>query len=563
MAHAKKLLRLDSITLRGIGSYFNGAELRLRPLTILCGKNGSGKSTWLSTIDLLQRSSKKGMLPFAFDASDHDCHNMQLTNARLSNAAVEELNDDSKADAQFGPRGTIGLNSTAMSPGSLFDRADTATPFDPIHPAAKLLWLGSCEKGARFCLRVAHSSDGMNEYHQDCIDIVFDGAYRIRMVRPPPADAPREPRQSPYVLECSRAFLSADASEDIVKVLRFDMRGPHGNPQVIESLVVLPDELSGEALLERCIKLSRSLWEHTLEGFFRITAIRDRQEISSLENSRLAPSIPQLVTEVEQPPEEGNGNPRLTAEQLIQTIRDRLNALKVVVDERVAARYVGPHGESALALWRHFSENTVGASAQVVASAFTTDISKNLRNLLGVEVEDPPESEATDLWRFKNACLIQPQGPGQLSSGFHQVMPIVVQAALMQHGEILAVENPEVHLHPSLQLAMAKFLMDRAKEGKTILVETHSDLILRRLIRAILEEELPQQSLNIQFVSLRDDGGEAGITHSISERLKTDERGQIGNWPEGFLDDDIKESRRLFRIMYGTLPDDDEDGADD
>jgi predicted ATPase len=53
---AEKILRLDSMTLRGIGSYYDGAELKFRPLTVLCGTNGSGKSTWFNRLAMLQRS---------------------------------------------------------------------------------------------------------------------------------------------------------------------------------------------------------------------------------------------------------------------------------------------------------------------------------------------------------------------------------------------------------------------------------------------------------------------------------------------------------------------------
>ena len=43
-------LRLTAMTLRGLGPYLHGARLEIKPLTILCGENGSGKSTWFETI---------------------------------------------------------------------------------------------------------------------------------------------------------------------------------------------------------------------------------------------------------------------------------------------------------------------------------------------------------------------------------------------------------------------------------------------------------------------------------------------------------------------------------
>jgi signal recognition particle GTPase len=43
-------LRLKEITLHGIGSYYKPARLEIKPLTILCGTNGSGKRTCLGKI---------------------------------------------------------------------------------------------------------------------------------------------------------------------------------------------------------------------------------------------------------------------------------------------------------------------------------------------------------------------------------------------------------------------------------------------------------------------------------------------------------------------------------
>ena len=79
-------------------------------------------------------------------------------------------------------------------------------------------------------------------------------------------------------------------------------------------------------------------------------------------------------------------------------------------------------------------------------------------------------------------------------------------------------------------------------------------------MRAVLDEEIKQEALNIQFVALKIDG--AGRAHSISQPLQIDNEDRIGNWPEGFLDDDLKESRRLLNVMYGIIPDQAKEGAD-
>lgn len=112
-----------------------------------------------------------------------------------------------------------------------------------------------------------------------------------------------------------------------------------------------------------------------------------------------------------------------------------------------------------------------------------------------------------------------------LSAGFHQVIPMVVQTALMQRGELLTVENPEVHLHPSLQLDVTELLMRQAKAGKYIVIETHSDLVIRRIIRAFLEEEVSQEAVRLYLADISK--SRCGYHFSTLTRLETNDQGQI------------------------------------
>jgi ABC-type lipoprotein export system ATPase subunit len=568
-------LQLDSITLRGVGSYFHGAALQIRPLTILCGTNGSGKSTWFNALDLLRRSLSKGMLPFRFDAYDGDCHDMQLTNARVSAAPKEFIPTDEKQDEQFGPFGTIGINGEAIATGVLFD-AVTAGEC-PDHSAARLLWKGHYSKGATFRLRAAHSSEGMTEYHQESVELLFDDLYYIRMFRPIRIPGRSDLNDLPYELWCSRAFFEEpNAGGELVFITRFY----HGGSKHDLSDLKSSDPVRAD-LVKACARLILKLYEHLLRGFFLVTAIRDRQDISHLEQSSLGDDVPELLEALAKPADQRPPHwfkPK-TSEQLLQTIRNQLNRL--LFDERVAERYVGPHGEASLALWLKFAKYAMSDPQYPEGYMLVSFLSFWLKALLQVSIDDAPElsvrghpagylrtdtsptpetpglyRDADDVRRFEHPCLVkgQSQGPARLSSGFHQLFPIIMQAALLQRGEILAIENPEVHLHPSLQLSIAEFLLWQADGGKTIIVETHSDLIIRRLIRAVLNEDVKQAKLGLHFVSLRKDSA-ADEEHSHMESLRiNEESGQIENWPLGFLDEDIKESRRLFEIMYGALP---------
>lgn len=142
--------------------------------------------------------------------------------------------------------------------------------------------------------------------------------------------------------------------------------------------------------------------------------------------------------------------------------------------------------------------------------------------------------------------------PTSFSAGFHQVNPLITQFLLMKRNEICAIENPEVHVHPKLQVDIVEYIINNAKIGKWSIIETHSDLIIKRVMRAILNEELPQSWLNIYFCSGETQNiNKKRFVSSVINLLAIDEKGRIKNWPEGFLDEGLRESEELLEILYG------------
>src|SRR5262245_34270914 len=68
--------------------------------------------------------------------------------------------------------------------------------------------------------------------------------------------------------------------------------------------------------------------------------------------------------------------------------------------------------------------------------------------------------------------------------GISQVLPILVEA-YASRGQILAIEQPELHLHPGLQAELGDVFIKSAlgHQRNTLLVETHSEHLILRLMR--------------------------------------------------------------------------------
>jgi len=90
-----------------------------------------------------------------------------------------------------------------------------------------------------------------------------------------------------------------------------------------------------------------------------------------------------------------------------------------------------------------------------------------------------------------------------VGEGVAQVLPVLVACAMASEGkiDILAVEEPESHLHPRLQMALAAHFCELARQSKPpkVLLETHSEQVLLRVQLEIAEGKL----WSIGFINLK------------------------------------------------------------
>ena len=119
--------------------------------------------------------------------------------------------------------------------------------------------------------------------------------------------------------------------------------------------------------------------------------------------------------------------------------------------------------------------------------------------------------------------------------GVSQVLPVLVLLYYVPEGSIILMEQPEIYLHPSVQSGLADVMLAVAgRRNIQIIVESHSEHLLRRFQRRAAEGKADSSDLKLYFVS--NDSGVAKLND-----LALNEFGEIENWPVQFFGDEVGE----------------------
>jgi len=137
--------------------------------------------------------------------------------------------------------------------------------------------------------------------------------------------------------------------------------------------------------------------------------------------------------------------------------------------------------------------------------------------------------------------------PSEVGAGISQIMPVIV-AALLPKANVALVEQPELHVHPALQVGLGDLFIESITRGgpqRMMLIETHSEHLMLRLLRRVretTESELPEgapsfsaDKLSVLYVEKSPNG-----VHI--QRLHVDSAGEFQDrWPKGFFAERMRE----------------------
>jgi len=176
------------------------------------------------------------------------------------------------------------------------------------------------------------------------------------------------------------------------------------------------------------------------------------------------------------------------------------------------------------------------------------DILKNLDEMAASqlrEIFNPPFETRLIIHTKQSGTEVSPHDMGV---GISQIIPVVVAGALAKPNTLIAVEQPELHIHPAWQTDLGDLFLKAIcqDDPPMFLLETHSEHLMLRLLRRVRETgegELPAdfppikpEMISVLYVQTKEGGG-TEITH-----LPITPDGDFSRkWPKGFFTERAEE----------------------
>lgn len=234
-------------------------------------------------------------------------------------------------------------------------------------------------------------------------------------------------------------------------------------------------------------------------------------------------------------PEESSHNIASQIEELSYITAERIGPRDFYpLEDRSTTQTVGPKGENAVSLLFRLAEETVHDDLLIKTAPPTLmrQVEAWMRLFFpgcGIDVAPIARMNAVTLG-IRTSDETDYHRPINVGFGLTQILPILTAVLSGNRGDLILIENPEVHLHPAGQALMGSFLALAANTGPQIIIETHSDHVLNGIRRVVRKQTLSPRQVTLHFFRQP----KAGFDQVVSPMLDRD--GNVDNWPEGFFD---------------------------
>jgi predicted ATPase len=199
--------------------------------------------------------------------------------------------------------------------------------------------------------------------------------------------------------------------------------------------------------------------------------------------------------------------------------------------------------------WKDFSKDRGDLEVKNQEMSFASAMSywvKGLRLADSVRAEEIPG--VGDSIKLVVPGVKSELSPNDVGVGVSQVLPVIGAILLANPGDLVVLEQPELHLHPDAQLELAEFFVAAMKSGRRLLIESHSEHFLNklRLMAAKADDDVAKELTEMVGFVFAERGLEDGLSHFREVKLTTD--GSIQDWPKGFFDQGANAAKDLFLL---------------
>lgn len=204
------------------------------------------------------------------------------------------------------------------------------------------------------------------------------------------------------------------------------------------------------------------------------------------------------------------------------------------IDPKIATGFLGIRGEYTFQYLAGIVDGQALPNVELRhSSAESNGLFHNIEKWMGelspgvrLESRDNPQGAIVVPSFYYSAGLNR--RPGHVGFGLTYSLPIITAILSAKPGDLLLIENPEAHLNPQGQIAIAK-LIAKASEHVQIIIESHSDHILNGLCYSVAVDGTPTTQMVFNYFSRGPDG-----VKMVSIQPK--KNGRLESWPEGFFD---------------------------
>lgn len=134
--------------------------------------------------------------------------------------------------------------------------------------------------------------------------------------------------------------------------------------------------------------------------------------------------------------------------------------------------------------------------------------------------------------------------------GVSQTLPVLAALHVATPKHLIYIEQPELHLHPRAQVAIARVLARAVKRGVRMVIETHSPLLLLAVQAMVAkgEEGLTPDEVRLHWFTRSEEDGATTVTSA-----DLDEDGSFGDWPEDFGDVELDIEKQYLDAVEAKM----------